>query len=73
MYTCKTVSSSSQDVDGFYCGQVGKAFGLVPSNFLQEEKKEVTGLAEREKEEEKKNGKRGKGEDEEVGRRVEKW
>ena len=28
-----------QDADGFYTGQVGEAFGLVPSNFLQKEKK----------------------------------
>ena len=71
-YRCKRVSSS-QDVDGFYCGHVGEAFGLVPSNFLQEEKKEAIGLAEEEKEGEKKNRKGEKGEDGEVGRRVEKW
>ena len=29
-----------QNSDGFYTGQVGKAFGLVPSNFLQEEREE---------------------------------
>ena len=28
-----------QDDDGFYTGQVGEAFGLVPSNFLQLERK----------------------------------
>jgi hypothetical protein len=30
------------DSDGFYTGQVGEAFGLVPSNFLQLERKKST-------------------------------
>ena len=35
-------SLSIQDDDGFYTGRVGEAFGLVPSNFLQQERKKST-------------------------------
>ena len=31
-----------QDDNGFYTGQVGEAFGLVPSNFIQKEEKKET-------------------------------
>ena len=41
--TCQPYSHHTlQEDDGFYTGQVGEAFGLVPSNFLQKEEKKET-------------------------------